>query len=310
MNSAMAVTTRVDELRNKSLHLREKLAKVEKKLQALGAGDAATDASPNAGDAAPPPAVLNVLDSYVDDTPSAARGFALFDGEWSSDIPGYGLGHAALFDDERITWFLQQCGGVAGKRVLELGPLEAGHTYMMARAGAARICAIESNTRAFLKCLVVQNVLKFEADFWLGDFRRYLDGCGETYDLILASGVLYHMTEPAKLLQDMARVSGSIALWTHYYDPDVILADDRLRRRFDPESTIETVGSRQIVSYRQSYLEALSWQGFCGGSAPTSRWLTRDSLLGLLTDLGFAVTVGDDSKNHTNGPAITLFAAR
>jgi hypothetical protein len=75
-----------------------------------------------------------------------------------------------LFDDNRIKWFEQQCAGFAGKRILELGPLEGGHTCMLSRAGAASITSIESNTAAFLKCLIVQNTLTFKADSVWGTF--------------------------------------------------------------------------------------------------------------------------------------------
>ena len=58
--------------------------------------------------------------------------------DWSSQFPsGSGLtgGNAALFEDQRLVWALQRLGGVKGKRVLELGPLEGGHTYMLEQAG-------------------------------------------------------------------------------------------------------------------------------------------------------------------------------
>jgi hypothetical protein len=132
---------------------------------------------------------------------------------------------------------------------------------MLAQAGAASITSIESNTTAFLKCLVVQNVLKFEADFMLGDFRPFLHACKETYDLLIASGALHHMTEPVKLLQDMAKVSRAIGIWTHYYDPDVILGREDLARKFGREPRRQHVGTREVVSYKQSYREALLWKG-------------------------------------------------
>ena len=259
---------------------------------------------------APEAAAPGILDSYVSGAPSPGKAFEAFAGEWSSEIPGYGIGSIPLFNDPRVTWFIAQCGGIEGKRVLELGPLEGGHTYMMARAGAAHITSIEANTRAFLKCLIVQNALKFKADFLLGDFAAYLTDCSEVYDFAVASGVLYHMNKPVDLLRDLARTSDNIGIWTHYYDPDVILANELLRRKFDPDPQVEQLGTRQIVSHRQHYLEALQWSGFCGGSAPTSYWLTRDSLLGALAELGFTVTVHADDKDHPNGPAMTLFARR
>ena len=251
-----------------------------------------------------------ILDKYVTDAPSPDAAFKIFDNLWSSNIPGYGYGKSALFEDGRIDFFIKSCGGVTNKRVLELGPLEAGHTYMLSQAGAASITSIESNTTAFLKCLVVQNVFKFEADFVLGDFRPYLDQCTEKFDLVVASGVLYHMLDPVKLLCDMCKVSDSIGLWTHYYDAEVILGREDLKRKFDAQPKLIALNGRNIVSYEQRYLEALQWGGFCGGSAPSSCWLTKDSIAGLLTDLGFAVEVVGDHADHPNGPAMTLFAQR
>src|SRR6188768_2522897 len=81
----------------------------------------------------------SVLDQYVREAPSAQNVVDLFAGEWSSALPpaiGATAGSIALFDDDRIRWILERAGGVDGQRVLELGPLEAGHTAMLEAAGA------------------------------------------------------------------------------------------------------------------------------------------------------------------------------
>jgi hypothetical protein len=63
--------------------------------------------------------------------------------------------------------------------------------------------------------------------------------------------------------------------------------------------------------YEQSYMKALDWAGFCGGSASTSYWLTRDSLLGVMEELGLSVQIGSDEKeSNPNGPCITGTALR
>jgi hypothetical protein len=257
-----------------------------------------------------PVSTTAILDKYVTELPSRELAFKIFEGTWSSIVPGYGLGRSALFEDSRIDFFVNSCGGVKDKKVLELGPLEGGHTYMLARAGAASIKSIESNTTAFLKCLIVQNALQFNADFILGDFRPYLDQCVDKYDLVVASGVLYHMLDPAKLICDMGRVSDAIGIWTHYYDADIVLGREELKRKFDNQAKTARVNGREVISHEYRYLEALQWQGFCGGSAPTSYWLTKESILGVLSDLGFSVAIGEDTKDHPNGPAMTLFAVR
>jgi hypothetical protein len=287
-----------DRLQQVSDQLRQEIGELYAK---LSRGQGALEAEP---------AARNILNEYVTDAYGDDLPFKIFDNEWSSDIPGYGLGKSRLFDDNRIIWIEKQCGGFAGMRILELGPLEGGHTYMMARGGAAHITSIEGNKRAFLKCLIVRDALNFEANFRLGDFRKYLAETTEIYDLLIASGVLYHMLEPVKLITDAARVAHSLAIWTHYYDADIIGRQPDIARTFDAEPRIERFGSRDVMSYRHSYGNALHWQGFCGGSAPDSYWLTRDSLFGALDDLGFAVTVGDETPDHVNGPAILIFASR
>lgn len=241
------------------------------------------------------PARASSLDVQVADAPSFQAPFDLFKGEWRSYVPGYGGGGAELFDDARVKWFAEQCGGFRGKRVLELGPLEGAHTSMIAAAGA-RVTAIEASGRAFLKCLIVKNALKFDADFQLGDFRPYLERCEESFDLVLASGVLDHVAEPVELLNGCARVSPSIALRTHYYDHEAVAASDGLRRHF--------TGTLRLREFRGRELSA--WEHV----APHGFWLTRDSLLWALDALGFNIVIGEDNPAHPNGPAMTLVATR
>ncbi|WP_193182968.1 class I SAM-dependent methyltransferase [Nisaea sediminum] len=260
--------------------------------------------------AAEPERLTSALDVYTTEPPGDATALRIFEGAWSSYIPGYGFGTAALFQDHRVDWIAEQCGGFSGKRILELGPLEGGHTYMFARGGAASITSIESNQRAFLKCLVVKEILGFDARFHCGDFRPYLKTCEEEYDFVMASGVLYHMTEPLELLEGIARVSSSFAVWTHYYDDEIIRANEELSPKFAEEPVRSTVRGREIEMYEQNYLDAINWSGFCGGSAPTSFWMTRDSLLGAIADLGYEVTVHGDEREHPNGPAILFYAHR
>ncbi len=146
-------------------------------------------------------------DVYCREAPSPATPFNIFRNSWSSAVPGFETGSASLFDDVRIKWLEAQLGSFSGQRVLELGPLEGGHTCMMERAGAS-VVAIEANQRAFLKCLIVKDALHLKSEFLYGDFRPYLEAAQPgRFDFILAIGVLYHMLEPLKLLHDIARVT-------------------------------------------------------------------------------------------------------
>ena len=160
--------------------------------------------------------------------PTPTSALVLFAGEWSSQLPQAFVsdrassGHAALFDDARIVWVLSQLPPVVGWNVLELGPLEGGHSYMLAKAGA-RVTAIESNSHAYLRCLVAKELVGSTARFLYGDFQLYLEDArrrGEHFDLVIASGVLYHMDQPLELLEVLGDVSSRLFLWTHHFDPE------------------------------------------------------------------------------------------
>jgi len=252
----------------------------------------------------------SVISFYSQDYPTPDNAFKLFEGEWTSSVPGFRTGQIDLFSDSRIDWLVQQCGGLSGKSVLELGPLEAGHTHMLAKAGAGRILSIEANRQAFLRCLVVQSALKFDAEFLLGDFRSYLKETDERFDFLLASGILYHMKDPEEMLVDMARVSPRIGIWTHYFDRSVLERSPELWQKFDAEPTIARVGNRDVRKYGQRYLKALNWKGFCGAGALGSHWLERGDITGVLEDLGFSITIAVDDPGHIHGPSFLFYAER
>jgi hypothetical protein len=252
---------------------------------------------------------------YSDVAPAERNALTLFANEWSSAVPGgIGPGPAPLFADDRIVWMGQILGGLDGLSVLELGPLEGGHSYMLERLGA-RVEAIEGNVDAFLRCLIVKNYLSLQTRFILGDFAKSF-GEGSAWDLVVASGVLYHMTEPTVLLERIAAVSDRILLWTHYFEPNLDLWDGGVRQlvgtkwRPDLTRTVQSAGtSVRIVP--QSYGDSLGWAGFCGGPDTHSNWMYRDDLMELLGNLGFTrIDVAFDAPNHQNGPAFCLLAQR
>ncbi len=221
-------------------------------------------------------------------------------------------GHADLFADHRITLLDQHLGPVAGQRVLELGPLEGGHSYMLARLGARSVTAVESNPRAFLRLLCVKELYSLSAVTpLLGDFIPMLHATeAGAYDITLASGVLYHMTEPLVLLDLIARSADRLCLWTHVYDP--ILAPAREDADLFDEPAPVTLGDFSCEAALRRYPEAaLGWAGFSGGAASHAIWLTRDGILRFLGERGFSdVAIEFDHPHHPNGPALAIYARR
>jgi uncharacterized protein DUF1698 len=267
-----------------------------------------------AGPAAPRAAILDV---YVRTTPTPQNALDVFKGDWWSQIPrppGLTAGQLPLFADGRITWAIEALGGVRDRTVLELGPLEAGHTYMLEEAGARSILAIEANTRAFLKCLIAKEVVGLHRSrFVLGDFEEYLRAPGsERFDASIASGVLYHVRNPVELIHNLARVTDRVFIWTHYYVKERVAAIEHMKHRFgNHEATpAEHAGFRHTL-HRYNYGDFLDTTRFAGGSEEHSHWLSRDDLMGALRHAGFTeITVGEEEVEHTNGPSISLVAAR
>ncbi len=188
-----------------------------------------------------------ILESYVTSAPSPQNALDIFKGEWASQLPAplevLKAGSAKLFEDSRIEWSVKQLAEVEGKSVLELGPLEAGHTYMLERLGAASIVSIEANTRAYLKCLIVKELLQLKrAQFLCGDFVKYLRANQTKFDICLANGVLYHMRNPAELIALVAKASNHIILWTHYYDQAIISRNPKLSPKFPGGTAAEYAG--------------------------------------------------------------------
>ena len=262
---------------------------------------------------------MDILDSYVTSVPSAQNAIDIFKGEWKSRFPSVaGLqcsaGQVPLFEDWRIDWALEQIGGVEGKAILELGPLEGGHSFMMERSGAASITAIEANTRAFLKCLIAKELLRLKrVHFQCGDFVEYLRQRPGKFDFCIASGVLYHQTNPIELLHLLGEACDQVYIWTHYFEPEIVRQNPNLSQNFKSSENTEYGGFKHVLHLHQ-YADSLTVPGFCGGGNSYSNWISRDDLFRGLEHFGFRDIVvrssEDDTAHHPNGPAISLVATK
>lgn len=254
---------------------------------------------------------------YVTSAPSPQNALDIFRGEWSSKLPppldGCQAGHMELFQDGRITWLISEVGDLRGRHILELGPLEGGHSYMLERAGAESITAVEANTHAYLRCLVVKELLDMQrVKFLCGDCVEYLRSpdCPQ-FDIGVASGILYHVANPAELIALLAQhCQAYIFVWTHYYD-DAWAKSQGFQKRF-PFAEKNTYAGFSHTLVRQYYDDkGLRAPSFCGGSRPFSNWMYREEILACLKYFGFSdLKVNFDHYDHPNGPAFAVLASR
>ena len=255
------------------------------------------------------------LGRYVTSGPSPQNALDIFKGEWASRLPGqlasFQAGQIPLFEDSRVQWGIEQVGGVRGRAVLELGALEGGHTYMLEKNGAASIVAVEANTRAYLKCLVVKELMELQrARVLCGDFVQYLRTARGPFDFCLASGVLYHMADPVELLSLIAGVTPRVYLWTHYYEEDLVRRNAAISGRFRGRSRTERAGFAPTL-YRYEYRAASGGPGFWGGPKSFSHWMSRDDILACLRHLGWTdIRVNFEMPDHAHGPCFAVVATR
>ncbi len=249
-------------------------------------------------------------DRYVDNFPTDRASVDLFHGSWTSTLPlegGIG-GPVALFKDARIDWLLEKVPDIQNAHVLELGPLEGAHSYRLSRAGAASVLSIEANSSAFMRCLVTKNIFNLDrVKFLLGDFELYLQKPARSFDLILASGILYHLGDPLPTLVNMTKVATSIFIWSHFFDEEAMPAGDPRRTRFDAHGYDRTFDGHTLTYHGHSYGQDPQAQTFCGGVRGRNVWLERSQVIAFFEASGFSVTVDFIQNEHQNGPACCMF---
>lgn len=254
---------------------------------------------------------------YATNAPSAQQTLDLFRSKWASRMPSslgaVEAGDAALFDDPRVDWAVRNLSNLGVRlgesTVLEAGPLEGGHTYALIRAGAKSVTAVEAHPEAFLKCLVLKELLGMErVNFLYGDAVAFLRAIGHTYDIGFASGFLYHMANPVDALELLCRRTRALFLWTVYWDPEFT--------RAHPDRPAGTAGQREAehsgfrhTLHRHDYGDGLDYGSFWGGPEAFSNWMEKDQILGALSHFGFSRQIVEFEANP-NGSALRLVAAR
>lgn len=263
---------------------------------------------------APKPSLEAIFDQYEQGKPGHQNAIDALPG-WSCAFPpAFKLkaGKLPLYADDRINWALQTFGSIAGKKVLEVGPLEGMHTYMLHRQRPARIDAIEANRLCFLRCLLTRQILDINtASFLLGDIQAWLAEHEEVYDFALASGVLYHMADPGEFLKRLASRTNAVFIWTHFFLDEAMPKDDVRRRPFSGKIETRMIEGVPLRYYERSYQLANSNASFCGGMKDRHFWMHRDDILALLEKLGYSdIVIRDQDLDHPGGPSFSLLARK
>ncbi len=252
-----------------------------------------------------------ITDGYAKSAPNTQDTVDIFKGTWNCLAPVEAMtGPLNLLDDPRIN-LAHKKFNFSSKSVLELGPLEASHTHQMHRLGAASVLGVEGNARSFLKCLLVKEEANLHrARFLYGDIVEYLEETLDQFDVIVASGVLYHMTEPLRLLSLIKKHTDRAFIWTGFYQRDVMASayGESFAARFGDGVEIERDGYK-CLAYPQYYQDAVNNPDFSGGSLAYSLWLTKEDIIGYLNHIGFKnVEAHDVDTSYGFAPRLSIIA--
>jgi hypothetical protein len=197
-------------------------------------------------------------------------------------------GHVSAVGDKRIQQFHEFAPEAA--TILELGALEGAHTFMLAEhAGVERVLAVEGRAANIRKAVFLQQLLQIQnATFVQANLETDPITFGH-FDAVFCSGLLYHLPEPWKLIDRVAKIAPKLFLWTMYADDasaDVIV--NGFRGRKQAEGGVD---------------EPLS------GLSDHSLWFTLGSLIECLTRNGYdRIDIIDNELGHSQGRAVTLGA--
>jgi len=195
-------------------------------------------------------------------------------------------------DDIRIKWFKEHFG--YAENILELGSLEGGHSFVLARLpNIKRVIGIEGRKANIDRAKFVQGILEeTKVDFIKANIEKFEFSKLGNFDVVFCVGLLYHLPKPWKLVEQMSKISKGLFLWTHYINPEKAKS---VRRHYPG-----------FVYREWKFLfDPLS------GLSPASFWPTKASLVQMLNDYGFVeTTIIEDNTTHEHGPAITLVAKK
>jgi hypothetical protein len=142
----------------------------------------------------------------------------------------------------------------------------------------------------------------------LGDFVHYFRQSQERFDVCVASGMLYRMSDPGELIRLIALRSNAVYCWTHYYDAEVLSRNWRTAHWVVPGDTRTTEGfSYKLFVHKYGAVRDTS--RFCGASAPNAGWMRRDDIALAFRHFGFTrFEQAFEQPDHRNGPAFAFVA--
>jgi SAM-dependent methyltransferase len=173
--------------------------------------------------------------------------------------------------------------GVAGKRIVDLGCLEGGYAVSFAREGL-RTLGIEIRQSNIDNCLRVKQATNLANLEFVRDDVRNLEKYGQ-FNAIFCCGILYHLDEPRKFLEQMNRVCEQVLI------VDTHVAAERPNQKFSVSKVTQHEGltGRWFAEFaRDSDRHADKWSSWDNAK---SFWPMKRDLIEALRQVGFSMVL-------------------
>jgi SAM-dependent methyltransferase len=195
--------------------------------------------------------------------------------------------------DERIRVTLEAVGGsLDGLTLVDLGCLEGGFALEFARHGAS-VSGIEFREISTRRCRAAALVMHIDdARFTCADIDAELPRLAEAetqYDVVFASGILYHVPDPLATLTAIRRVCRKVLILdTHVAHPEHNSHDCSDEVTMPAPSGAPYRGRNYIEFPPESNVDERSRMLWASAHNPTSFWPYEGDLVRMLADAGFA----------------------
>ena len=211
-------------------------------------------------------------------------------GAWSEDIPlPYGKwtkGNGEV-PHRRLKRSIQIIRDVMGghfesARILDLGCLDGIYSIECALQGA-HVLGIDVRKGHIEKCLLAKRALQLEnLDFRTGDVRAILAEPMDPFDVILCSGLLYHLNAPDvfDVIERIYERTLRVAIFDTHVSLNPTSTVSFREKLYHGHTAIEHGDNATPAD-----IEDAGWSSF-GNRA--SFWLTRPSLVNALAEIGFS----------------------
>lgn len=202
----------------------------------------------------------------------------------------YGGNYDAM-NDQRVNIFFEHFPNAAN--ILELGSLEGGHTLALAsRPHVKKVVGIEGRQSSVEKCEFIKKIFGCNnIEFLLGNIESLDLASYGQFDSVFCSGLLYHLLQPWKLIENISKVSNSVLISTHYCK--------------------EELATDSANGYTGTYYKEFGLEEPLSGLSSESFWPTLEEIGRMLAVNGFVNTkVIQNNIVHPHGPSVLLVSTK